>query len=59
MARLFADENFPLAVVEELRKLGHDVLTILESGHAGQRFPDEAVLNFASSETRILLSIYP
>lgn len=26
MARLYADENFPLPVVEELRRLGHDVL---------------------------------
>ena len=32
MARLYADENFPLPVVEELRQLGHDVLTIQESG---------------------------
>ena len=29
MASLYADENFPFAVVEELRKLGHDVLTAL------------------------------
>jgi len=28
MARLYADENFPLPVVEELRQLGHDVLTM-------------------------------
>lgn len=25
MSRLLADENFPLPVVEELRRLGHDV----------------------------------
>ncbi len=24
---LYADENFPLAVTEELQRLGHDVLT--------------------------------
>jgi uncharacterized protein DUF5615 len=35
MARLYADENFPLPVVEELRRLGHDVLTIYETGQAG------------------------
>lgn len=27
MARLYANENFPYAVVRELRALGHDVLT--------------------------------
>ena len=27
MARLYANENFPLPVVNELRRLGHDVLT--------------------------------
>lgn len=28
MARLYANENFPLRVVEALRQLGHDVLTV-------------------------------
>ena len=32
MARLYANENFPLPVVEELRHLGHDVLTMQEAG---------------------------
>ncbi len=27
MARLYANENFPVEVVERLRALGHDVLT--------------------------------
>ena len=36
MAKLYANENFPFPVVEELRKLGHDVLTVQESGKAGQ-----------------------
>jgi hypothetical protein len=49
MARLFANENFPLAVVRELRSLGHDVLTVVEAGNAGQRIPDEAVLAYASA----------
>ncbi|HKR12588.1 MAG TPA: DUF5615 family PIN-like protein [Pyrinomonadaceae bacterium] len=31
---LYADENFPLRVVEELRRLGHDVVTTLEDGRA-------------------------
>jgi hypothetical protein len=33
---LYADENFPLRVVEELRRLGHDVLTASEDGRANQ-----------------------
>ncbi len=57
MARLYANENFPFPVVEELRRLGHDVLTIQEAGHAGQAEPDETVLNFARSERRILLTL--
>jgi hypothetical protein len=36
--RFYADENFPLAVVIELRKLGHDVLTTLEDERANQKF---------------------
>lgn len=55
MARLFADENFPLPVVEEMRRLGHDVLTIQEAGMANQCIPDEAVLDFASKDNRAVL----
>ncbi len=57
MARLFADENFPFPVVEALRRLGHDVQTIHETGKGGQRVPDHAVLAFASSEGRAVLTI--
>jgi len=57
MARLYANENFPLAVVEELRRLGHDVLTIQETGHAGQAVSDEAILDFAQSEGRAVLTL--
>ncbi|HWX42816.1 MAG TPA: DUF5615 family PIN-like protein [Blastocatellia bacterium] len=41
---LYADENFPLRVVLELRRLGHDVLTAFEDGRANQAVPDEDVL---------------
>jgi hypothetical protein len=37
---LYADENFPLRVVEELRRLGHDVITVLEDGRANQSVTD-------------------
>ena len=57
MARLYSNENFPLPVVEELRRLGHDVLTIQETGKANQEFPDEAVLSSASASNRAVLTI--
>lgn len=56
MARLYSNENFPLPVVEALRRLGHDVLTLQETGQAGRAMSDEAVLAFARSEGRTLLT---
>jgi len=56
MARLYSNENFPLPVVEALRRLGHDVLTAQEASQANQALPDEAVLAFACAERRILLT---
>jgi hypothetical protein len=57
MARCYANENFPLPVVEELRLLGHDVVTIQETGQSGRALPDEAGLAFAHAESRILLTL--
>jgi len=57
VARLLADENFPLPVVEELRRLGHDVVTLEDAGKAGQSLPDEAVLDFASGDKRAVLTL--
>jgi hypothetical protein len=37
--------------------LGHDVLTIQETGQSGRAVPDEAVLAFAHAEGRILLTL--
>jgi hypothetical protein len=45
--KLYADENFPLDVVKELRNLGHDVITALEDGKANLLIPDESVLERA------------
>ena len=47
MAQFYANENFPLPVVEELRMLGHEVLTTQEAGEAGKSVPDKQVLAFA------------
>ena len=57
MGRLYSNENFPLPIVEELRRLGHDVMTIQETGKANQEYPDEAVLASASGDNRAVLTI--
>lgn len=57
MARLYSNENFPLPVVQRLRELGHDVLTIQETGKAEQALPDIEVLEFATSEGRAVLTL--
>lgn len=57
MARFYANENFPLAVVQELRRLGHDVLTTMEAGQAGEAIPDEQVLVFAREASRAVLTL--
>ena len=57
MAKLSSNENFPFAVVQELRRLGHDVVTIQEKDNAEQRTPDDAVLQFALAEDRAVLTL--
>jgi len=57
MASLYSNENFPFPAVEELRRLGHDVMTIQETGKAGQAMPDEVVLAFAREAGRALLTL--
>jgi predicted nuclease of predicted toxin-antitoxin system len=57
MARFYADEQFPFQVVELLRNVGHDVLTVQEAGNANQRIPDDQVLAFAVGQERTILTI--
>jgi hypothetical protein len=57
VARLYANENFPLPVVIELRQLGHDVLTTRDAGKAERAIPDEEVLAFAHEQGRMLLTL--
>jgi predicted nuclease of predicted toxin-antitoxin system len=52
----YADENFPVPVVEILRRAGHDVLTAFEAGQANQRIPDDKVLEFATQLGRCVLT---
>jgi predicted nuclease of predicted toxin-antitoxin system len=55
--KLYADENFPLRTVEELRKLGHDVLTAFEDDRANQAIADEEVLSRATELNRVILTL--
>jgi predicted nuclease of predicted toxin-antitoxin system len=57
MASLYADEQFPRVVVDALRQLGHNILTVQEAGKANQRIPDEEVLAFAIIKNRAVLTI--
>ncbi|MBI5758934.1 MAG: DUF5615 family PIN-like protein [Planctomycetales bacterium] len=57
MAQIYSNENFPRPAVEELRRLGHDVLTSDESGRAGLAIPDEDVLAYAAFAGRILVTL--
>lgn len=57
MAMLYSNENFPRRVVEELRVLGHDILTSFEAGRANQKVPDDQVLAFATEQRRAVLTL--
>jgi len=58
MAGLYADEQFPRRVVVELlRALGHDVLTVQEASNANLGIPDEDVLAFAVTKERAVLTL--
>lgn len=57
MARLYANENFPLQVVQALRASGHDVLTVADAGKANRAVPDEEVLAFAIRDQRAVLTL--
>ena len=54
MARFYADENFDYQVVERLRALGHDVLTVQEAGEQGR--DDARVLERATIDGRCVLT---
>lgn len=57
MARLYADEQFPRIVVELLRALGHDVLTVQEVRNKNLGIPDEDVLVFAVTNEWAVLTL--
>ncbi len=57
MSLLYANENFPLPAVLELRRLGHDVLTTQDTGMAGRAMSDEEVLDFAWRGGRAIVTL--
>lgn len=57
MTRFYANENFLLDLVKELRRLGYDVLTSYEAGQANQSISDENVLNFAQERERVVITL--
>lgn len=57
MARLYANENFPVEVVKRLRELGHDVLTTHDVGKSNQGIEDDAVLRFSVDSGRCVVTI--
>ena len=57
MARLLADENLPGPVVQELRRLGHDAVTLHDLGCAGLSVTDERVLELATEQGRAVVTL--
>lgn len=57
MARLYANENFPVEVVYRLRELGHDVLTTHDVGKSNQGIEDDSVLEFATDTDRCVITL--
>ena len=57
MAKLYTNENVPFPAAEELRRLGHDVMTVQESGLGGKSVADDAVLAFAIERGRALITL--
>jgi len=57
MARLYTNENFPLPTVLELRRLGHDCVTVAESSGANIQMTDAEVLTYATADARAVVTL--
>ena len=57
MARLFADQNFPLPTLESLRILGHTVGTMHDVGKVVQSMSDDEVLALAKAQGTAVLTM--
>ena len=56
VAKLYANGNVALPLVDRLRSLGHDVLTSHEAGTANRCVSDADVLMFAFARQRLVLT---
>lgn len=59
MAKILADEHFPVRILDRLRRLGHDVTTVrnYDENKAGDGKSDEEVLRIAALEERAVLTM--
>ncbi len=57
MGRLYTNEKFPIPSVEELKRLGHDVISVLDSDNAGKSMTDVEILQFAAESRRVLVTL--
>ena len=57
MARLLADEGFPLEATRVLRRLGHDVWTLDDLGLMNRGVPDAEVLAMATQAGRAVVTM--
>lgn len=55
--KFYADENFPSRTIIELRRFGHDVLTVLADEKANQAISDEDLLRRAAELERVVLTL--
>lgn len=53
----YSDENFAYDMVKILRVLGHTVITSYDAGEANQSISDDEVLNYASKNKLILITL--
>ena len=56
MAGFYANENLSVVLVNELRRLGYDVLTSYEADNANLRIPDDHVLMTATAGHRCVIT---
>jgi hypothetical protein len=56
VARLHADEDLSYPVIQRLRQLGPNILTVHEASRASQGIEDAAVLAFATAAGRAVLA---
>lgn len=55
-AGFYANENLSMVLVNELRRLGYDVLTSYEAGNANIKVSDDSVLTTATASNRCVIT---